>query len=76
MCRSKSASVFSVLLALAFGFGMPLALPGCGGGDGRPEMVKPGVTPAVAAKDSLNAYLQSSSHLKATKAKATKKHLR
>ena len=65
MCRSKSASVFSVILALAFGFGMPLALPGCGGGDGRPEMVKPGAAPAVAAKDSLNFYLQSSSHLKA-----------
>jgi hypothetical protein len=73
MCRSKSASVFSVLSALAFGFGMSMALPGCGGGDGQPEMVKPGVLPAVAAKDSINAYLQSSSHLKA---KVTKRYRR
>jgi len=51
--------VFSVLAALAFGLGMPLALPGCGGGDGKPEMVKPEVAPAVSAKDSMNAYLQA-----------------
>jgi hypothetical protein len=73
MCRSKSASVFSVLLALGFGFGMPLALSGCGGGDGQPQMVKPEAAPAVAAKDSLNFYLQSSSHLKA---KVTKRSRR
>jgi hypothetical protein len=57
--------VFSVLLGLAFGFGMPLALPGCGGGNGGTEMIKPGAAPAVAAKDSLDFYLHSSSHLKA-----------
>jgi hypothetical protein len=73
MCRSKSASVFSGLLALALGFGMLLALPGCGGGNGQNEMVKPGVGPAVASKDSLNAYLQSTAHLKA---KGTKRSRR
>jgi hypothetical protein len=65
--------VFRVLAALALGFGMPLALSGCGGGDGQPEMVKPGVAPAVAAKDSMNAYLQAHNH---SKAKGTKRSVR
>jgi hypothetical protein len=73
MRRSRSACVFSALAALAFGSGMPLALPGCGGADGQPEMVKNGVAPAVAAKDSFNAYLQSSNH---SKVKGTKRSFR
>jgi len=52
---------------------MPLALSGCGGGDGQPELVKPAVAPAVAAKDSMNAFLQSSNH---SKAKGTKRSFR
>ena len=73
MRRSRSECVFSVLAALAFGFGISLALPGCGGGDGQPDLVKPGVAPAVAAKDSMNAFLQSSNH---SKAKGTKRSFR
>jgi hypothetical protein len=73
MRQSRNTGVFSVLAALAFGFGMPLALAGCGGGDGQPELVKPAVAPAVAARDSINAYLQSSNHLKG---KGTKRSFR
>jgi hypothetical protein len=69
MSRSRSVGVFSALATLGLSLGMPLALPGCGGGDGQPEMVKNGVAPAVAAKDSFNAYLQSSNH---SKVKGTK----
>jgi hypothetical protein len=65
--------VFTVLAALAVGLGMPLALAGCGGGDGQPEMIKNGVAPAVAAKDSINAYLQSNHH---SKVKGTKRSFR
>ena len=59
--------------SLGLGFGMPLALSGCGGGDGQPELVKPAAAPAVAAKDSMNAFLQSSNH---SKAKGTKRSFR
>jgi hypothetical protein len=65
--------VFSVLAALAIGFGMSLALPGCGGGDGQSGLVKPGVSPAVSAKDSMDAFLQSNHH---PKAKGTKRSFR
>jgi hypothetical protein len=59
--------VLSVIGALGFGLGMPLALPGCGG-DSQPGMVKPEVAPAVAAKDSMNAYLQAArNHTKGKK---------
>ncbi len=65
--------MFPILAALAFGSGMPLALPGCGGGDGQSVMVKPAVAPAVSAKDSMDAYLQS--HVQ-PKAKGTKRSYR
>jgi hypothetical protein len=70
MRRFRLECVYSALAALVLGFVMPLALSGCGGGDGRPEMVKPEVAPAVAAKDSMNAFLKSSNH---PKAKGTKR---
>jgi hypothetical protein len=69
MKRSIYTCIFYVLAALAFGFGMSLALPGCGGGDGGPELVKPAVAPAVSAKDSMDAYLQANHHSKAKVAK-------
>ena len=59
MRRSRSVCVSSVLASLAFGLAVPLALPGCGGGGGGTEMVKPETAPAVSAKDSMNAYLQA-----------------
>jgi hypothetical protein len=71
--RSGSKRVFPVLAALAFGFGMPLALPGCGGGDGQAVMIKPAAAPAVSAKDSMDNYLQS--HVQ-SKAKAAKRSYR
>jgi hypothetical protein len=58
---------------MAFGFAMPLALPGCGGGDGQPVLVNPAAAPAVSAKDSMNNYLQS--HVQ-PKAKGTKRSYR
>ena len=73
MGKHRYVYMASLLAALTFGFGMALALPGCGGGDGQPELVKPGVAPAVSAKDSMDAYLQSSNH---SKAKGTKRSLR
>jgi hypothetical protein len=73
MRRFRLECVFSGLASLVLGFVMPLALSGCGGGDGRPEMVKPAVAPAVAAKDSMNAFLKSSNH---SKAKGTKRSFR
>ena len=73
MHRFRLKRVFAVLAGAAFGVGVPLALSGCGGGNGQPELVKPAVAPAVSAKDSLNAYLQSSNH---SKAKGTKRFSR
>ena len=73
MGKHRCTYMVSILAALAFGFGMPLALPGCGGGDGQPELVKPEVAPAVSAKDSMNAYLQSHNH---SKAKGTRRSFR
>lgn len=73
MRRFRLECVFYVLAALALGFVMPLALSGCGGGNGQPELVKPAVAPAVSAKDSMNAFLQS--HIP-PKAKATKRSRR
>jgi hypothetical protein len=73
MKKSRYKETVYVLATLAFGFGMPLALPGCGGGDGGPELVKPAVAPAVSAKDSMDAFLQSSNH---SKPKGTKRSFR
>ena len=73
MMVSRRKDIVYVLAALAFGFGMSLALPGCGGGDGGPELVKPEVAPAVSAKDSMDAYLQSNNH---SKVKGTKRSFR
>jgi hypothetical protein len=73
MRRFRLPCVFSVLAALALGVAMPLALSGCGGGDGKPELIKPAVGPAVSAKDSMNAFLQSNKH---SKAKGTKRSFR
>ncbi len=73
MRQSNSMRVCSIFAVLAFGFGMPLVLPGCGGGDGQSGLIKPAAAPAISAKDSMNFYLHSSVH---SKAKGTRRAFR
>ena len=63
MHRCRVACALSTILALAFGFCMPLALSGCGGSS-EDGMVKFEKSPMEVGKDSMNEYLKTKSQKK------------